>query len=192
MQVWKSLALLALITTPASADPSGAIDYEALFAARADAVEEIMAVEGAQSRWRLRMPGGVVLYAEGTAQDRWFSGVDEGGVGAVGCLWSAYQDLATLALSCPSLLSPEQHEQLRLNFTRVGEFVADNTYPPVERAAFRAYWDGALAADPTLACDTVMNPAIQPIVETLLSPRASQILDPLLATPRLPVNNPCF
>ncbi len=183
---------LACLSGPVWADPSGAIDFEALFAANAAEVEEVMSSNADNSRWRLRTPGGVTVWADGTEGARRFSAMDETPAGAVGCLWNAYADIARLHLSCPDALSEDEAAQLQEFRGRIGDFIADNTYPPVARADFWAYWQDATRADDGLACDSIMDPPTGPLVQTLLSPQFVNVLDGMLAVPRLPAETPCF
>jgi hypothetical protein len=193
MRAALSLFSIALCAGPVVAqDAAGAIDFEALYAEHADDVVELMTAPGT-TRWQLDLPGGIVVWADGTEDNRRFSAADNSGATAVGCLWETYVEVVQFRSSCPGILTEPMLIQMAENTARIGNFVADNTYPPVPRETFWTYWEPVLETDLDLDCEAVLNDAsAAQMIGTLVSPRFEPLLDAILAEPRLPVGQPCF
>ncbi len=172
-----------------TADMSGAIDYDALFEANTDTVETL---SEAPVRQRLQL-GDIVIMADQSGDTIRYVAMDRAETVAVGCLWEMYVEVAQLAQSCPAMLDDDQSARLDAHVDAIGNFVADNTYPPVPREDFWAHWRAEFeqpSASECITLDQSAGPA--QFVAYLVSPQITGQLARVLSTPRLPVSQPCF
>jgi len=198
--------LLALVLMASPVAAQQLIDYELLFAQNADRVVTTTDVEGGVHR-TLRMPGEVTLTCSSDGCHGW----DMGAEGPVGCIWDLAMALRAVAEVCA--FPSDTQEGLAVVHGRLSAFVAENAVPPrpvTDLEAFyldqvAAYRDGD-AHEEALDCDSVSRQEsdvgimIAAMIAALLaqpSPLAkfeeadTFDLDALLATPRLPVMQPC-
>ncbi len=175
----------------AAQDMSGAIDFDALFAAHADAVTEVMSPQNGTSRRQLEMPGGILVWADGMDGAWRYSAMDTGQTG-VTCLWDAYTDLAVMHQTCPTFLTEDGAAQLEVYRRQIGDFIAANTFPPVPVEAFWSHWEAAIAPDPALDCAALMTAENGQMISTLLGTQFAPVVSEILSEQRLPVATPCF
>lgn len=191
-----AVAVLCL-ATPAPAqsiaenENAGAIDYDALLLENLETATELMTTEG-RSRLQIDLPGNVTVWADLGPDGRSYSAMDGTESGSVGCIWNALNEIEMLRQSCPGLLTEEQAGFVTDYRRQVGDFVADNTFPPVPREDFWGFWETAVPANPEFMCEAAMEPPVGPIVNTFASENFGLLLQQIIATPRLPVSTPCF
>lgn len=188
--------LVLLTAVPADADGlSGLIDYEALFAQHADDVVTFLDTPGLPHR-ELVLDGGILLREMGPEGNRSFVGIDQSGQ-AVGCLLLLMAELRALAAECPDFASAEEAGKLDANIARLSDFYANNLVPPRPRADMQALVAQGIIErgqrfrgdDPAFCASAEQH---KPMVASMLSDYFIAALDEALATPRLPVTNPCL
>ncbi|MEM7721070.1 MAG: hypothetical protein AAF376_01735 [Pseudomonadota bacterium] len=182
--------LLAL-SLPVAAQDIGAIDYDQVFVENADQIEMLMD-GGDTARFQLDLPGNVTLWADVRGEVRNYSAMDNNEGGSVGCLWNAFNDVAVLHQSCPGVLDEGQAARLEDYRMRVGNFVADNTVPPVPREAFWAEWSELASPTGGMECAAIMGSETGPLIASLVSEGVEGLIASILSVPRLPVETPCF
>ncbi|MFN3847349.1 MAG: hypothetical protein ACK4RZ_16240 [Paracoccaceae bacterium] len=134
----------------------------------------------------LNMPGGVTVTRNGArirANDP---------SGAVGCALMMWHDLRDIAKACVGL-TPQEEQIADAYVDRILRFVAQNAYPPMEPEALR----GLLAKlarpiTPQMCAQARAEGWMDRSVRQLVDPATERQMDKLLATPRLPVMNPCL
>ncbi|HBG98392.1 MAG TPA: hypothetical protein DDY29_06590 [Rhodobacteraceae bacterium] len=191
--LWWS-GLVALLPVLAAADDSPSlIDFDRLFADFADRVETVELADGTERRI-LMMPGPVRLSHDlGTNR---FVGLDESGLGAVGCAAHLVFGLVERARACPRLLTPAQHRALSERADEVITFMAENAYPPIAKSVAAGYVEAMIDQEideKRLAGWTCpVPPSIGRLSTHILSDAFAEELTLSLALPRLPVVNPCL
>lgn len=196
-------ALLALLLAgPAAAQDL--INYDLLLDQNRDRVVTTTDASGADTR-TLDMENGVVV----TCTDGDCVGVDSG-AGAVGCVWNLVSHLRAVAEICN--FSGDGRDSIETVYDRLESFVAENAVPPRSPKDLEVFYrqrvnvyrfgdDGHKPMDCTY--EVSMGSGLMIIYQFLTTPPAatnapvreaheSFDLDAFLATPRLPVMNPCF
>lgn len=186
-----SATAMVALALPAVAQELGAIDYDQVFVENAEQIEMLMD-GGDSARFQLDLPGNVTLWADVRGEVRNYSAMDNNEGGSVGCLWNAYNDVAVLHQSCPGVLDEAEAARLDDYRMRVGNFVADNTVPPVPRDAFWAEWSDVAIPDAGMECAAIMGSGTGSLIESLVSEGVGGVIDTILSVPRLPVETPCF
>ena len=196
-------ALLApLLAGPAAAQDL--INYDLLLDQNRDRVVTTTDASGADTR-TLDMGNGVVV----TCTDDDCVGVDSG-AGAVGCVWNLVSHLRAVAEICN--FSDDGRDSIKTVYDRLEIFVAENAVPPRSpkdlevfyRQRVSVYSFGDDGRKPMDCTDEVSMDSGFPIIFqffTAPSPATNAPvreddeafdLDAFLATPRLPVMNPCL
>lgn len=188
------LLVLMLMASPTAAQDL--VDFDLLLQQNADRVVVTTDAAGLETR-TLEMPGGVIV----SCTDEGCAGMDMSAAGAVGCVWSTAMGLRAVAEVCG--MPEETRAQVGEVHDRLTAFAAKNAVPPRGSeemdgyyldmvARYRGEGDGGVP----LACEALVGPDsnVQQMIDALVSPSgdAGYDLDALLATPRLPVMNPCF
>lgn len=179
----KVICLWLLSAGVALADPLGANDYDALFEAHADKIN----VDAAGAR-ALELDTGVTIYESVVGEERLYAGVDLNNGGAVGCLASLFIEVAAMAAACPDEVkapAPEHIDQLLT-------YYAANSYPPADLTWVQDRFNVLVgqARDQLTQCGLEEDVIL--FSEILTGERTGPLLDDTLATPRLPVSNPCL
>lgn len=187
----KHLALacvVAIVPVAAAAEPW--IDYDLLMQQQAD---KVVVTTGADGETRtLDMGNGVVV----TCTDDSCTGTDRNG--AVGCVWTIYSSLLALAEICA--VPADQTERLRDVYGKLADFVAANAVPPrstddidvLHRQRIEDFRAGKGPTGP-IDCAEILSPEsdVMMMVDMMRSD-SSGYPDEVLATPRLPVMQPCL
>jgi hypothetical protein len=192
------LAVL-LSTGPVWAEPW--IDYELLLRQNADKVVTTTDASGKVTR-QIDFGNGVTV----TCSDEGCVGVDMNG--AVGCAWSIYSSLLAVAEVCS--IPKERTATLAEMQGLMTEFVARNAVPPRTTAEIEAFHrqevelyrngdgeEGPLNCAEATGPDSDVMLMIDGLSAQLsgeIDPDEDDAFDPeaFLATPRLPVMNPCL
>lgn len=160
-------------------------DYALIF----DADKESIIAEGNSER--LDLPGGVVVLRQKTSDGMDYTAMDLSEGGAVGCMLGILMDFNRVATLCNGAMSSEQIAHLNAGLDRVSLFVAQNRVPQVSvgsvRSAIAAY-----ARSGNDICERAEDADFKDFYSAVLTPRLDDALDEMLATPRLPVINPCL
>jgi hypothetical protein len=178
--------ILVLLATPATGQDRQIIDYDALF--RDKAAEVVTTQEGGQDARRLALPNGVTVTDTGGG----IVAMDQSEGGAVGCLYMIYVDLGDALRACPALGDAASRQRHADYMGRINAFVAANAYPPMSLSDMEALTTSYQGRADAATCDRFDDADMAGFVENFLGPDAGQFLDKALATPRLPVNNPCL
>lgn len=188
----KHLALLALMATPAAAQPW--IDYDLLMTQHADRVVTTTDAGGLTTRHLDLGDGVTVTCAAGGC-------VGSDKKGAVGCLFGIYADVKAVDLVCPLPLDAAERQRLDAAYTLIGRFVAANAVPPRDWSALQGYADDLArgyrdlaAADAGLCARALAaDDDFLPFARALTTPdQLVRLQDLNTALPRLPVLNPCL
>ena len=174
------LAALALMTLPAGADPLGLVDYDAVIAAH---------VEAGAATSRITLEGGVVLTLD--AEGALIDARDPGD--ALGCLANGLAELSAAARICPGALSPGGADAVDTAIARLIPVYAAGVRPDSTDVATAAERFEALVRTrmgDVLICGLTDHALF--LRQFLRTPEGQLWLDNALATPRLPVSDPCF
>ncbi len=182
----KYLILAAFLPCAAMADGLST-DFDKIYADNADLVEQ---TDGGQS---LELPSKIILgrNAEGD-----YLGLDGSPHGAMGCILQLTVQSAVVTQLCPQSASEEQKTRLMSNIDRIADFYAANNVPmrPVEEV--RAGIDSAMASLSdrlsSLECKKDELSAFEEFLAGLVNDQSQERLAASLATPRLPVTQPCL
>lgn len=188
------IAALALAALPAVADPLGLVDYDALFAQHADRV--VTSTDGQQV---LDLPPSTRI-TRMTGDSSTVVGIDLSEGGAPGCIAAILVDVAALLRACPDSFTDAQRGAVETHADRLSRFYAANVLPQVTPEAARLRFDARVAdraADWTgrpdwSAAACIADPENAPLLDTVTSNGFRNILESVLAVPRLPVSNPCL
>ncbi len=177
--------VLGLSAGPLAADPLDLIDYEGLFAANADMVEDVSEV-----RQILRLGDVTVLYDR--TERNAYTGLDESGVGAVGCFVGILATIDSAVQACEIALPPEQVAIQSDYETRALDFYATNV-PNTDRVVVQQRFDALVAGqieDTLPFCANI--DLVTDLADRIFSPDSAAEIDGMLSKPRLPVSNPCL
>ena len=183
--------VLMLSANTAFAEPW--IDYDLLLEQNADKVVAQTAPDGSVTRI-LDMGGNVSI----TCTADGCMGVDMTESGAIGCTFAIMVDLQTVVRACPGVLSPERQTAFDQLYEKVGKFVAANAVPPRSWGVLTADLDGQMSAamaeyTPEACVEAATEGSdIQQFFMMFTAPKTLTGFDAVLATPRLPVINPCL
>ncbi|PTW57632.1 hypothetical protein C8N35_110111 [Breoghania corrubedonensis] len=173
---------LVAFVFPASADPLRLIDYAALFEKYSDRI-----VRNADGTKSVTLPDGVEIIDTG---DGYFGHDPKG---AVGCVAMLFIEIEAAGKRCPDLMDDKQATGFEANKAKLLSYYASNAFPPVpvERAAenYGAIVSTVAARKKQKACDAASLDGVRTFLPGLLDVEA---LETLLATPRLPVMDPCL
>lgn len=177
-------AVLTLCCGTVQADVLGLVDYDALFAANADAIEVL--ANGAEA---IELPGGVFV----SRQDGQIVTLDQSNGGAVGCFVNILAQIESYQMACDVSLDAGQAARLEIYRTQALTFYAANVSPTVTldtaRARFDTLRDRSQYASGAF-CDPDGNIAL--FLNSFLDEATQEVLDRLTEVPRLPASNPCL
>jgi hypothetical protein len=184
------VSIILCAATPCWADPW--IDYDLLLEQNADKVVVSTDATGAVTR-NIDFGNGVTV----TCTDQGCVGIDRNG--AVGCAWAIFSELLAVAEVCE--LPPERTASMTGLHRLQSAFIARNAIPPRSLAEVEAVHQGVVAryradleTNPQ-ACKELLAPEAD--MTMMLDGIAAQAVDldvaaQAMATPRLPVMNPCL
>ncbi|MEJ6396873.1 hypothetical protein [Yoonia sp. 208BN28-4] len=168
----------------AQADVLGLNDYDALFAANADAIEEL--ANGAEA---IALEGGIFV----SRQDGDVVTLDQSEGGAVGCFVSILAQVDSYVATCDVTLEADKAARLERFRTSALTFYGQNTSPQATPEAVRTSYDALRDASPYNSgdfCDAEGN--IAAFIPSFLGDSTDEVVDQMIAVPRLPASNPCF
>jgi hypothetical protein len=195
MRLLTALAFFCLTTPAIAQDVQPYIDFDALFADKAD---QIKPVEGRNGVTKITLPGPVVVFRNETDGAPVYSTVDQTPQGPVACMIEVLASIASLE-TCEGALTDARKEAVANGLDKLASYTADNTYPPVaaaDREDFRATFLAELASrqapNARWFCSTVNDDeGVALFVQDFADTVAGDGLSELLETPRLPALNPC-
>ena len=185
--------VVAFVLSANIATAQSLIDYDLLLQQNADKVVTETDAEGSISR-SLDLGDGVAV----NCTEDGCVGMDMNG--AMGCFWSILAELRAIDEIC-DLQEEEQTERLIELHGMVSAHVAANAVPPRPASEVEAWFRDRAAAlrdeagdDLTAVCAARRDPAsdIMQMLELITAPEVAAAMDKSLATPRLPVMNPCL
>lgn len=179
---WLAVAVMMLAETTA-ADPLGANDYAAMFAAHADQL-----VTDAGGARVLERADGVTIYETIDGEERLYAGVDFDEGGAVGCLARFYAEVMSFVQACPDLAPTPNPDHL----SRLLTFYGENAYPPADPAVLRQRFDALVAQSSDQITQCVPYSVMIDYAKVLMGEGADALFETALAKPRLPVTYPCL
>ena len=182
----RALVLTAVMTaTPLAADPLDLIDYAALFAANAAAVEDVSEV-------RQILPVGPVTLLFDRTMTNPYTGLDESGEGAVGCFVSILATIASAVAACEVELPAEQLAIQTDYQSRALDFYAANV-PDADRMTVQDRFDALIAGQIAATRPFCANvDLVTDLADRIFTPDSAAEIDGMLSIPRLPVSNPCL
>ena len=176
---------VAVAAAPLAADPLDLIDYEGLFAANPDAVEDI-----SELRQILRVGEVTLLYDR--VEDKPYAGIDESGEGAVGCFVGILATIESAVQACEVTLPDEQLAIQSDYQTRALDFYADNL-PGVDRTTVQDRFDALVSGQVEGTRPFCANiDLVTDLADRIFTPDSAEEIDGMLSIPRLPVGNPCL
>ena len=182
----RMIAMAALCAGPVTADPLDLIDYEALFAQNAAQVEDV-----SQSRSILRL-GDVTLIRD-PDMPRTYTGLDEGGQGAMGCFVTILATIESAMTACEAELPAEQVAVQETYLEQALTFYAENTVPPAPLAVVQERYDALVASQISGARPFCSNlDLVTTLADRVFSPEGAAEVAGMMSVPRLPVENPCL
>jgi hypothetical protein len=178
--------VLALCVGPLAADPLKLVDYEALFAANPDAVENVSEV-----RSILRVGDVTVLHD--TTEARPYTGLDESGEGAVGCFVSILSTIESALQACDANLPAEQAAIQATYLDEALDFYAANALPATTRAEVDARFADLVASQIEGALPYCQNlDVVTNLADRIFTADSRDEITGMMSVPRLPVSNPCL
>jgi TATA-binding protein-associated factor Taf7 len=178
----------------------GAIDFELLFRIHADKIEIVPNSDASiQSTQELVLPGPVVVRKVWRGSRAVYISTDQSKYGAVGCYLGIVVEMQVAIDRCPKFGTKQQQQSLLETLIRVSKFYAQNTVPVVDPQLFLKKLNEGRQVK--LRASTMSAQSCQAILENtkavqflnaFTDEKAQKWLDGSLATPRLPVINPCF
>jgi len=134
----------------------------------------------------LAMPGGVIVTRKGDTV------LENDPSGAVGCSLVLWINMRIIVDACVGL-SPSEAAMADARIERQMRFAAENSWPPIAVEDLRAAFARHAWPVTEKQCDQARNEGwLKSELEMLRDPAGDAKLDRLLATPRLPVMNPCL
>lgn len=182
----KLMCAVMLCAGPVAADPLDLIDYEAIFAANADAVQTL-------SEARTALTVGPVILLRDPTEPREYTGIDESGQAAVGCFVSILATIQSSLQACDAVLPAEQVEIQETYTQEVLAFYAENVSPSVDVATVQDRFDALVASQVEGARPFCASfDPITDLADRLFSPESRAEVSGMMTVPRLPVANPCL
>jgi len=178
---WAGVVLMA---SPVQADVLGLNDYDAMFALEGAEISQLE--DGSRV---LQLPQGVqVMQSDGR-----YTSLDTGPLGAVGCFVRILSQIAAYQQACEGPFDADQMGLLEGFLDRSLAFYAANTQPTATLEEARARFDSLVEVSMTNAAGYCSQPGdIATFMQSVLSPQTVAVVDQMLSTPRLPVDNPCL
>lgn len=183
----KRLAMIAaLFAGPAVADPLDLIDYDALFEDRAADVEVV-----SETRGLLRLDD--VILIQDVTERRQYTGIDESGLGAVGCFVSILATIESAHAACEVALPEDQRAKHQRYLEKVVSFYAENLPNPMPTGLVQSRYYALMTSQIEGARPFCSNlDLVTTLADRLFSPEGEAEVNRMLSRPRLPVANPCL
>jgi len=181
----RHLTLLGcLMGNMAAADVLGLNDYDALFNDPAIAVTTLD-------------NGSKAIEIDGTVQvnrtETGFTTLDVSQGGAVGCFVRILSQIDAFQAACDDPIEAEFMENHRIYLDRVLQFYAANTSPVSDIATVRDRYDAFVDASTDNARQYCAGDGdVETFMRSVLSASTVATVDTMVATPRLPADNPCL
>lgn len=183
----KRLAIIvAMCAGSLAADPLDLIDYATIFEENAVDVDVV-----SETRKVLRLDD--VTLIQDPTQMREYTGIDESGLGAVGCFVSILATIESAHAACESELPAEQTAKHQLYLTQVVDFYVENLSPPAATGQVLLRYYGLVESQIEGArpfCSSL--DLVTDLADRLFSPAGEAEVSRMLSQPRLPVENPCL
>lgn len=171
------------------------LDYGAVFAAHKDKV-----AQGTPGTRILELPGPVILreitHADGRVEYR---GMDQSGLGAMGCTYMILVDLVTIAGICEGAINAGEMGQLEAQLRHVAGFMGENTVPKVAKKDIHKVLVSNLRerikhfqGRDICPSETGGQYGVISMMQGMLRPDVREEMRRALDVPRLPVMNPCL
>lgn len=178
--------IAALWAAPLAADPLDLIAYGALFEQNAADVEPV-----SETRNILRLDD--VTLIQDPAEMREYTGIDESGLGAVGCFVSILATIESAHAACEAELPEEQFAKHQDYLNKVVSFYAENLPYPMPTALVHSRYYGLMESQIEGARPFCSNlDLVTNLADRLFSPEGEAEVNRMLSKPRLPVANPCL
>lgn len=172
-----------LLAAPAQADP----EWAAFFDAPGAQVERM--AEG--TREAVTLPGSVQIVRQ-KQEDGWvYVGIDRSDHGAVGCVARVLREMTRAVTQCPDAFPEQNAAQLDSHTARLSEYYAQNAVPSTTASAFLEDLRSYAQQTPKLQCARI-TPDFLRMADQLMGADSPALIDDLLSTARLPVDNPCL
>lgn len=183
----KRLAMMAaLCAGPLAADPLDLIDYAGLFDTNPADVEDV-----SEARSVLRIDDVTLLRDENLP--RGFTGIDESGVGAVGCYVTILATIESAMRACEAELPADQSALQDDYLMQALTFYAANTVPAAPFDLVKERYDALVSSQVAGARPFCSNlDLVTNLADRIFSPDGATEIAGMLSTPRLPVANPCL
>jgi len=176
--------LCCFCTTTAQADLLGLNDYDAMFA---DPANEITQLSN----------GGEAIEIDGKTQisraESRVTTLDISNAGAVGCFVNILSQIEAYQIACDDPIEAEYMENHRVFLDRILTFYAANTSPVSDMATVRQRYDEYVAETTSNArryCGG--DGEVEVFMRSVLEATTAAAVDEMVATPRLPADNPCI
>ncbi|MEO0903594.1 MAG: hypothetical protein AAFX89_02350 [Pseudomonadota bacterium] len=183
----KRLAMIAACyAVPLAADPLDLIDYEALFAEKAADVMEV-------SETRSILCIGDITLIRDESLPRGYTGIDEGGQGAMGCFVSILATIESAMQACEAELPADQVETQMAYRTQALTFYGQNTVPEASFELVEERYNALVASQIEGARPFCSNlDLVTTLADRVFSDEGAAEISGMMSTPRLPVANPCL
>ncbi len=183
----KRLAMIAaLCAGPVAADPLDLINYPALFEQSAAEVEDV-----SETRSLLRL-GDVTLIRD-ESLPRGYTGLDEGGQGAMGCFVSILATIESAMQACEAELPADQVDTQAAYLKQALTFYAENVVPQTTYEMVEERYNALVASQIAGARPFCSNlDLVTRLADRIFSPEGAAEVTGMMSTPRLPVANPCL
>ena len=181
------VAAFAILTaTPVLADPLDLVDYAAIFAENAESVEQVTETR------RILQLDEVTLIHDPTEM-REYTGIDESGKGAVGCLVTILASIESAVAACETTLPDDQVSYLDQFRAMALSYYAENAEPMAEMTRVQDRYATYVSSQIEGARPLCSNiDLITGLADRLLSDGGAAQVEDMLSIPRLPVENPCL
>lgn len=184
MKRWALIA--AFVAAPAMADPLDLVDYADLFAANAADVEEV-----SEGRSILRL-GDQTLIRDATLP-RGYAGIDESGVGTVGCYVTILATIESAMQACEAVLPADQATLQAEYLAQALAFYGANTVPVAPTILVEERYNALVSSQIEGARPFCSNlDLVTSLADQIFSAEGVEEIAGMLATPRLPVEFPCL
>ncbi|WP_112311900.1 hypothetical protein [Pseudogemmobacter bohemicus] len=169
------------------------IDYGLLMRENADRVETMTDANGMTVQSLNLGDGVLVQCSDGNCY-----GTDAGG--ALGCTFAIMADMTALNATCPGNLDAGEEARLKAAFDRMGRFIEENAVPPRPAGYAQGLLEKAMAdqagedeAARQKTCERLKPGGdLAEMLGYLSGEDFPGEMNRVLATPRLPVMNPCL
>lgn len=181
MRIWVLVA--SILAQPCMADPLGANDYPALFAAHQDSVSTLD-----NGQRKLTIPPDISIIETTRNGQTAYTGMDRSKGGALGCMVLLIADITAVLRKCPSMGVPIRNDQLSSLMT----FYAANSAPPSDPQTLRERFEALVTSYSQDIPNCDLPSETQQFVSAFSVDAIDVMLNAATEKPRLPVSNPCL